>query len=63
VENKKYFFCYSLKLKLFLKSLGFRYELSGNNSRTSKPYWVYIRTNELGLALDKWNTVNNYPNK
>jgi hypothetical protein len=37
--NEKYFFCYSYKLKLFLKEKGFLYEFAGNNPNTNKPYW------------------------
>ena len=61
MEEKKYFFCYSVKLKLFLKSLEFRYEMSGNNNKTDKPYWVYLRSEKLSKALDDWRKINNYP--
>lgn len=60
MENK-YFFCYSYKLKLFLKSLNVRYELSGNNNNTDKPYWVYLRSDELLVGLDKWKIKKNSP--
>jgi hypothetical protein len=61
MEEKKYFFCYSLRLKLFLKSIGFRYEIGGNNNKTDKPYWAYLRSEELSDALSKWRNINNYP--
>lgn len=60
MEQKKYFFCYSYKLKKFLSELNIRYELSANNTKTNKPYWVYIRTNDLLNALTKWKELNNY---
>lgn len=61
MEEKKYFFCYSLRLKLFLKSLGFRYEIAGNNNKTDKPYWAYLRSEKLSDALGNWRNINNYP--
>jgi hypothetical protein len=61
LEEKKYFFCYSLKLKNFLKSLGFSYELSANHKRTDKPYWVYLRSENFSKALEQWGSLNNYP--
>ena len=54
MKNNKYFFCYSYKLKLFLKERGFRYEFTGNNTNTDKPYWGYLKTYYLGRALSDW---------
>jgi hypothetical protein len=60
MEDKKYFFCYSYKLKLFLKENGLRYEFVGNNPNNGKPYWVYLRNNDLTQFLIIWKEKNNY---
>jgi hypothetical protein len=60
MNNKKYYFCYSVKLKYFLKSLGFSYEISGNNNNTNKPFWAYLRDDKLSEALIEWGKLNNY---
>lgn len=60
MNNKKYFFCYSLKLKNFLKSLDIFYEISGNNNNSNKPFWAYIRNEKLDKALEEWGKINNY---
>ena len=52
--NDKYFFCYSYKLKLFLKEKGLKYEFSGNNPNTDKPYWGYLKTDSLKEYLTEW---------
>jgi hypothetical protein len=54
MNNKKYFFCYSYKLKLFLKSNGFLYEFAGNNPNNGKPYWGYFKTDSLNFFLSEW---------
>ena len=54
MKNEKYFFCYSYKLKLFLKSKEFRYEFAGNNPNTQKPYWGYLKTEDLNKVLTEW---------
>ena len=53
--NEKYFFCYSYKLKTFLKEKGILYEFTGNNTNSNKPYWVYLRNEELGNYLGEWS--------
>lgn len=60
-EERKYFFCYSVNLKSFFKKNGIRYEISGNNKRTDKPYWAYLRSEKLDNALGEWGKINNYP--
>jgi hypothetical protein len=60
VENKKYFFCYSYKLKLFLKEKGLRFEFAGNNPNNEKPYWGYLKTDKLNQGLKEWGEKNNY---
>lgn len=60
---EKYFFCYSYKLKLFLKEKNIRYDFVGNNPNSNKPYWGYLKTEELGKCLKEWSEINSYTNK
>jgi hypothetical protein len=60
VDDKKYFFCYSYKLKLFLKTKGFRYEFTGNNPNNGKPYWGYIKDDNFNNSLKEWGEINKY---
>jgi hypothetical protein len=54
MKNEKYFFCYSYKLKTFLKSKGFLYDFTGNNPNNGKPYWGYLKTDEFCCLLEEW---------
>jgi hypothetical protein len=56
-QTSKIFFCYSLRLRNFLKEQGLRYEFSANNPNNDKPYWGYLKTDELSNALTKWSDV------
>jgi hypothetical protein len=53
-ENKKYFFCYSVPLKHFLKEKGLRYDFFGANPNSGLPFWGYPRTEEVLSALTEW---------
>jgi len=63
MEVRKFFFCYSYKLKLFFKSKGIRYEFSGNNPNNGKPYWGYLKDEVLDGCLKEWGEINCYPSK
>lgn len=52
----RYFYCYSYKLKCFLKSNGLRFISSGVNMNTYKKYWVFEGNDELNKLLDVWKT-------
>lgn len=52
--NKRLFCCYSVHLRDYLKSLGFRYELCALNPNSKAMFWAYMRTNELNNALNNW---------
>lgn len=49
------FFCYSPNLKKFLcKEKNIQYIAKGINSETKKTYWLFIKTDNLSLALTEW---------
>jgi len=56
VENK-YFYCYSIRMKNFLKSQGFNYITKALNPRSNFPYFMFEKSKELDLAIEKWNKV------
>lgn len=61
MSNKNYYFCYSKKLKDFLLLSGIRYEFVGVNLKSKKPYWGFIRNDNLSDKLNKWS--NKYDSK
>lgn len=50
--------CYSLNLRNFLYSKGFRYKLAALNPNSNKLFWVYIKTKELDEVLTEWTVGN-----
>lgn len=50
----KYFYCYSLKLKNFLKLQGINYSYQSKHNNGNR-YWTFISSNELNKALNDWN--------
>ena len=50
----KYFYCYSLKLKNFLKLQGINYNYEAKHINGNR-YWVFMSCDMLNKALDDWN--------
>lgn len=48
------FCCYSLPLRDYLRSVGIKYELCALNPNNHKMFWVFLRNEQLNVALDKW---------
>lgn len=61
--TKKFFYCYSTNLSLFLKSMGFRYITTGHNKNSNCKYYMYKKSNELDCAIEVWNTIKYKLNK
>lgn len=55
MDNNPLFVCYSLKLMLFLKKNGVRYEVEAVHKLTNAPLWVYVRNDKLKKLLGEWN--------
>ena len=51
----RYYFCYSVKLKDFLKSQGLEYILKGLHHRTHRPFFMFERCDKLDVALTQWS--------
>lgn len=52
--KKRLFCCYSADLKQYLYQQNIRYEICGINPKSQNMFWVYIRDNNLNIALDRW---------
>ena len=52
------FYCYSPRLKDFLKSLGFVYGTPGTNKNTNAKYYPFEKSEALDFAIEKWNELN-----
>jgi hypothetical protein len=56
MENK-FFYCYSVKMKDFLKSQGFVYITKALNPNSQRPYFMFNKSIELDEAIQKWNSI------
>ena len=58
MEQNDLFYCYSPKLKKFLTNTkNIRFLHQGINTSSNRSFWVFIRTDELGLALAEWTNT------
>lgn len=55
MRNSILFPCYSIPMRNFFTSKGIRYELVGLNPTTHIPFWVYVKTEELKIAMLEWS--------
>lgn len=51
---EKFFYCYSKHLCLFLKLQDIDYIAKEINPNSNKPYWRFVRDDELNNALTNW---------
>jgi hypothetical protein len=56
MENK-YFYCYSMPLKDFLKSQGLKYITKAINPRTNTTYFMFEKGEDLDKAICKWQKM------
>lgn len=55
INLNKYFYCYSWKLKEYLRNNGVESIVSGIHPTTNKKYWVFDKNNEkLDKLLTAW---------
>ncbi len=52
------FACYSLNLRNYIMQQGIRYKIVGLNPTTKKPFWVFIKTEELLNCLTEWSLMS-----
>ena len=51
----KLFYCYSKRLKGFIESNGISYQSKGIHSESKRPFYLYLKTEELNKILDRWD--------
>lgn len=51
------FYCYSCKMKDFIKSQGIRFITKAIHPRTNRVFFVFEKSEALNLAIQKWNEV------
>jgi hypothetical protein len=55
--DNKYFYCYSVRLKDFLKSQGFNYITKAINPNSKRPYFMFEKSKNMDMAIEKWNNI------
>lgn len=55
MKNSLLFPCYSIPLRDFLLSKGFKYELIGLHPKTNNIFWVFIKSKPLIDTLKEWD--------
>lgn len=58
MENKL-FYVYSKRLKYFLNAMGFRWEESDINPKTSYRYWAFQKSDKLNDAIKDFELLKN----
>lgn len=56
IERRKsrFFYCYSSKLRSFIKSFGIDYETKGENPNTKTTYYMFEKSEKLNAILEFW---------
>ena len=52
-----YFYCYSRRMALFIRSMGYFYEEIGHNDRTEAVYTKFRKTKKLNEILKLWDKI------
>lgn len=52
-----YFYCYSRRMALFIRSMGYFYEEIGQNDRTEAVYTKFRKTKKLNEILKLWDKI------
>lgn len=52
----KVYYCYSPYLKKYLMNKGFRYVTTGRNKNSHDFFWLYLKDDELDVALREYSS-------
>ena len=55
-----FFYCYSCKMKDFLKSQGLRFITKAIHPKTNRVFFIFEKCDELDKAITKWQEINHY---
>lgn len=51
------FYCYSCKMKDFIKSQGLRFITKAKHPITNRMFFIFKKSGELDKAIELWNVV------
>lgn len=54
-----YFYCYSRRMSLFLRSMKEKYISSSINKNTNMRYWTFKKSERLDKLIELWNSIKN----
>lgn len=54
-----YFYCYSKRMSLFLRSMKENYLSVGINKKTNTKYWIFQKSERLDKLIELWNKIKN----
>ena len=54
----KFYYCYSVKLREFLKEAGCNYLMCAIHPNTKNMFWLYIRDDKLTNLLNEWFSIS-----
>lgn len=54
-----YFYCYSKRMCLFLRSMKEEYLTIGKNKNTGIKYWTFKKSERLDYLIKLWNSIKN----
>lgn len=59
-KSNDLFYCYSCKMKDFIKSQGLNYLTKAKHPKTNRIFFIFKRGEELDKAIVKWQEINEY---
>lgn len=57
LTKKDFFYCYDIRLSIFLNKQGFRHLVEAIHTKSNKKFYLYFRTDELTIAIDKYHEI------
>jgi hypothetical protein len=56
-DEARYFYCYSAKLRRFIRENGIRWIETNINENTDRPYWKFEQTNARGRIIEEYKRL------
>lgn len=57
MENQDLFYCYSARLRRFIRDNGDRWIDKGIHRESNKPYWVFKRSTKLDRLIEEYKRI------
>ena len=55
IKSSKYFYCYSARMRYWLKAFGINYITQGINPKTNTAYYMFEKSEKLDACITLWN--------